>query len=336
MQKIGIFQYYFALAKTLNMRRLTNLLLVESGFLLSRIFRKVILVGNPWAASIEPTTSCNLRCIECPTGKQSLARPQGNMSVDIFKKVIDKLSPDLIYLTLYFQGEPMLNPHFSEIIKIARQRRIFVYTSTNGHFLNDKNVDQIIKSGLSHLVISVDGLDQETYEKYRVKGDLQTVKDGIERLLAAKKISKSKWPFIEIQFLVMRHNEHQLKQMKEFARKAGVDKLTFKSAQVYSFRDENSIVPTIKEKSRYRQLPDGSWVIVKKLRNRCHRIWSSLVVTWDGKVVPCCYDKDGDYKTGNLITDPLMEIWKNHAYSEFRNRVLKDRADTDICRNCGE
>lgn len=311
-------------------------MLVESGFLLSRIFRKVIVAGKPWAASIEPTTSCNLRCIECPTGMQSLVRSKGNMSTGVFKEILDKLSPDLIYLTLYFQGEPMLNPHFSEMIFLARSRNIFVSTSTNGHFLNERNVNLIIKSGLNHLIISMDGLDQETYEKYRVKGNLQTVKAGIERLVAAKKILKSKSPLIEIQFLILRHNEHQLEQMKVFARNAGVDKLSFKSAQVYNFRDENSIIPTIKEKSRYRQLPDGSWVIAKKFRNRCPRIWSSLVVTWDGKTVPCCYDKDADYQTGNLVTDPLMQIWKNHAYSEFRNRVLSDRADIDICRNCGE
>ncbi len=336
MWKTGRFHYYSLLLETLNWRRFKNLLHVETSYLLSRLFRKVIVIGKPWSASIEPTTLCNLRCPECPTGMQLLTRPKGNMTLEIFTRVLDKLAPDLIYLTLYFQGEPLLNHHFTEMVKLARSRRIFVATSTNGHYLDDKNVKEIISSGLSHLIISMDGLDQVTYEKYRVKGNLQTVIEGINRLVVAKKAAKSVSPFVELQFLVMSHNEHQIKQMEIFANESGVDKLSFKTAQVYNFDAGSSIIPTLIEKSRYRQLPDGSWVMARKIRNRCHRIWSSLVVTWDGKVVPCCYDKNAEHQTGNLLEESLPAIWKNHIYSSFRSRVLSRRADIGICRNCGE
>jgi radical SAM protein with 4Fe4S-binding SPASM domain len=258
------------------------------------------------------------------------------MTLDVFSKILDKLSPDLIYLTLYFQGEPLLNPDFSKMVQLARKQRIFVATSTNGHFLNDRNVDEIIKSGINHLVISMDGIDQQTYEKYRVKGDLQTVTDGIKRLVMAKKTAKSTTPFIELQFIVMRHNEHQMQQMREFAKQAGVDKLAFKTAQVYNFNSESTIIPALKSKSRYRQTSEGKWIMAKKIRNRCHRIWSSLVITWDGKVVPCCYDKDADHQTGNLLEEPLSEIWKNQQYTSFRRQVLRNRSANEICRNCGE
>jgi len=231
--------YYLALIKSLNLRKVFNFIVVEASYRLSCLFRRPFVFGNPWAASIEPTTSCNLRCPECPTGMQALSRPKGTISIEVFRTILEKLTPDLIYLTLYFQGEPLLNPHFNEMVKLARLRRIFVATSTNGHFLNEKNVDQIIKSGLSHLIISLDGLDQQTYEKYRVKGDFQTVIEGIHRLVAARKGLKSNSPYIELQFIVMRHNEHQMQQMREFAKQAGVDKLTFKTAQVYNFNPEN-------------------------------------------------------------------------------------------------
>ena len=312
------------------------MVLVEVSFLVSRILRKPLLAGNPWSASVEPTTSCNLRCPECPTGMRSLSRAKGHMEVAVFQKILDKLSPDLFYLTLYFQGEPMINPHFPGMVQLARNRNIFVATSTNGHYLDDKNIDLILKSGLKHLIISLDGLDQQTYEKYRVNGDLQVVIDGIRRLVAAKRTTHSASPFIELQFLVMRHNEHQMQQMKEFAKQSGVNKLSFKTAQVYNFNAKSTIIPTLKERSRYRQNPDGSWVIAKKVRNRCRRIWSSIVVTWDGKVVPCCYDKNADHQTGNILQDPLSEIWKNQHYSAFRRQVLKNRSEIEICRNCGE
>jgi radical SAM protein with 4Fe4S-binding SPASM domain len=311
-------------------------MLVETSYFLSRIARKPLLLGKPWAVSIEPTTSCNLRCTECPTGMRSLTRRKGNMDFEVYREILNKLSPDLVYLTLYFQGEPLINPNFAKMVQLARDRSIFVATSTNGHYLNAEIVEKIIKSGLNHLIISLDGLDQQTYEKYRVNGDFQTVKDGIERLVAAKKAVRSKTPFVELQFLVMCHNEHHMRQMSEFARQAQVDKLTFKTAQVYNFNAENTIVPTSKEKSRYRQSSDGSWVIAKKVRNRCHRIWSSLVVTWDGIVVPCCYDKNAEHQTGNLLEETVASVWGNQHYYSFRKQVLKNRSEIDICRNCGE
>jgi MoaA/NifB/PqqE/SkfB family radical SAM enzyme len=161
--------FYSVLSESLTIQKVTNLIVVETGFLFSRVFRKVIILGKPWSASIEPTTSCNLRCPECPTGMQSLTRTKGSLDVEVYKTILDKLSSDLIYLTLYFQGEPFLNPHFPEMVKLARNRRIFVATSTNGHYLDDKNVTKIIQSGLSHLIISMDGLDQETYENTGLK-----------------------------------------------------------------------------------------------------------------------------------------------------------------------
>jgi len=169
-----------------------------------------------------------------------------------------------------------------------------------------------------------------------VNGDLQKVTDGIKRLVNAKKALKSSTPFIELQFLVMRHNEHQMKQMREFACKSGVNKLSFKTAQVYNFNSESTIIPALKAKSRYRQLPDGTWVMARKLHNRCHRISGSLVVTWDGMAVPCCYDKNADHRMGNLLEEPLSVIWNNQLYSSFRRRILAKRTDIDICRNCGE
>ena len=313
--------YYLALFKSLNMQRSVNLLLVESSYRISRLLRTPWVAGKPWSASIEPTTSCNLRCPECPTGMQTLTRAKGNLNLDHFNTILGRLAPNLFYLTLYYQGEPMLNPHFSAMVQSARSRRIFVATSTNGHFLNDEKVAEVIKSGLNHLIISLDGMDQETYEKYRVNGNIQTVTEGIQRLVAARKKLKSRTPFIELQFIVMRHNQHQVEQMRMYARQSGVDRVSFKSAQVYNFEAGNIIIPTIMEKSRYRQTPGGSWVISANIRNRCHRIWSSIVITWDGKVVPCCYDKDADHLMGNLLEEPLSAIWKNRQYKIGRAHV---------------
>jgi len=328
--------YIKALVGTLSVQRFTNLLKVEASLIASRMMRKPLVSGLPWSASIEPTTSCNLRCPECPTGMRSLLRPKGSMTLETFEKVLDRLSSRLMYLTLYFQGEPMLNPDFAEMAAMARKRKIFVATSTNGHYLDQTNIDKLLSSGLNYLIVSVDGMDQESYSKYRVGGQLQKVTEGIKLLVAERKRRKLHAPFIEIQFIVMRHNQHQMEPMKAFAKEVGVDRLAFKTAQVYHFDEQNTIISTLKSQSRYVQTPDGWWTMAKKIKNRCRRIWESVVVTWDGKVVPCCYDKDADYTKGDLMADPLEAIWYNERYKNFRQQVLADRKSIEICRNCGE
>lgn len=329
-------RYYFAMLKCFTLRRLWNFVIVEISYLISLITRWVFIAGKPWAASVEPTTSCNLQCTECPTGMQTLTRAKGNMNLEEFSTIINKLAPDLLYLNLYFQGEPLLNPHFAEMIKLARDKKIFVSTSTNGHFLDDTTIEKLLKSDLNHLIISMDGMDQKTYEKYRVNGDLQKVKDGLERLIAAKKKNNTHFPIVELQFLVLKHNQHQMQAMKAFAKTTGIDKLTFKSAQIYNFNNAEGVIPTLKEKSRYRKNADGSWMVTRKISNRCHRLWSSIVITWEGRVVPCCYDKNAEYQSGNLLEESLSAIWKNPGNTIFRKKILNNRSEIEICRNCGE
>lgn len=332
----GRMAYAGSLFKTLTARKLLNLIKIEVGYLLSKIMRKPVMFGLPWAASIEPTNLCNLRCTQCPTGMHTLSRKQGNLPIENFRNLINKLSDHLIHLTLYFQGEPFLHPQFIEMVRIARENRLFVSTSTNGHFLDEKTAQKVVESKLNHLIISADGLDQETYETYRVNGNLQKVLDGITNLVAAKKKARSKLPFIELQFLVMGHNEHQVNEMRNLAKNLEVDRLTFKSAQVYDFGNGNILIPQLDKKSRYRKTEDGNWVLKKKLKNQCHRLWRSLVITWEGNVVPCCYDKDAENGAGNLLEISLKEIWHSVTMKSFRNKVVSNRKAVYICSNCGE
>jgi MoaA/NifB/PqqE/SkfB family radical SAM enzyme len=331
----------FSLLRSLSPGRFINLIQAEGSRVLSGITGRAIVAGLPWAASVEPTTSCNLRCTECPTGQHSLTRAGGSLNPDGFKRLLDRLSPNLFYLTFYFQGEPLMNAALPEMIRIARKRNIFVATSTNAHYLDESMAAKLVDSGLNHLIISLDGLDQKTYATYRVGGNVEAVKNGITHLVEARRKAGRQTPFIELQFIVMRHNEHQLEEVRAFARQTGVDQLSLKSAQVYSpvpdpGSDRDPLIPRNLKYSRYRQLPNGEWVPKQKLRNRCVRLWRSVVVTWDGITVPCCYDKDAGHRTGDLSNLPLTAIWKNESYTAFRKQLLRDRTAVKICRECGE
>ena len=179
------------------------------------LFKRVYIFGFPFTISIEPTNKCNLKCLECPTGNETSKRKTGYIDIDLYKKIIDEVKDYTIYQMLYFQGEPFLHPDIFKLIKYADDNKIITSTSTNGHFLNTENNERIIQSGLKKLIISVDGTTQDTYEKYRVGGKLETVLNGIEDLILIKRKLKSKYPLIIIQFLVFKHNEHQLKETLE-------------------------------------------------------------------------------------------------------------------------
>jgi len=320
----------------LSPRKIWNYLNIRSSYIISILRGNSFHRGMPTSLSIEPTTSCTLSCPECPSGLKQFTRPQGMMDLKDFKNIIHQLKGSLVYLLLYFQGEPLLNPDFFRMIDHAHRQRIYTATSTNAQQLDDEYAHRIVESGLNRLIISMDGTDQEAYEKYRRGGELEKVGRGVRNVVGWKKKLSSSKPYIIIQFLVMKHNEHQIPEMKKLSRELGADKLELKSAQVYNFAEDTSIIPENVKYARYLRGADGKWVLKKPIRNRCFRMWSGAVISWDGRVVPCCFDKDAAHQLGKLDQQPFKEIWQAESYHNLREQILSDRSSIDICRNCSE
>jgi radical SAM protein with 4Fe4S-binding SPASM domain len=314
-------------------KKIWNIVLLKSSFYISILLKKVFHWGNPFALSIEPTTSCNLRCPECPSGLRSLTRPTGMLDIHLYKQIIDQFEPFLTFLILYFQGEPYLNPDFFNLIQYASQRNIYTTTSTNAHFLNDKNAQQTIKSGLDKIIISIDGTDQEVYETYRVGGTYDKVIEGIQNLVYWRNRLNKKNPVIVLQFLVFKSNQHQIPHIKRLSKQLKADRLLLKTAQINNMQKGSSLIPDLPKYSRYKKV-NGQFVVKNMLHYQCWRMWSSCVITWDGKVVPCCFDKDADYVLGDLKKSNFSEIWSNNDVTNFRNIILRSRKEMDMCRNC--
>ena len=255
---------------------------------------------------------------------------------DFYKKTIDELYRDVSYLIFYFQGEPYLNPQFLDMVKYAYDKNIYTATSTNAHYLNDDNSRKTIESGLDRLIISIDGTTQETYEKYRIGGQLEKVIEGTKNIIKWKKQLKSKTPHIIFQFVVFKPNEHQVNDVKELAKKLGVDEVRIKTAQVYDYENGNELIPSNEKYARYSKRENGKYEIKNQLNNHCWRLWHSPVITWDGLVVPCCFDKDAQHRMGDLKTSSFADLWRNQQYQKFRSSVLHSRKEVDICKNCTE
>jgi radical SAM protein with 4Fe4S-binding SPASM domain len=322
--------------KTITAKRLINALLVYTGYYFSRFFKSAKPWGMPISLSIEPTTACNLGCPECPSGLKQFSRDTGNLKAENFNRWLNQLSPTLSYLNFYFQGEPFIHNDILQFISKASQVGIYTSTSTNAHFITEKRATEIVQSGLDRILISIDGTTQEVYEQYRVHGSLQKVLDGTKHLVEARKNLNSKTPHIIFQFLVVRPNEHQIEEAKQLANEYKVDEIRFKTAQVYDYENGNPLIPTIEKYSRYKRLSNGKFIVKSSLDNHCWRMWSGAVVTWDGKVVPCCFDKDATHEMGNLAKEDFKSIWKGKVYATFRKQLLKGRKEIDICKNCSE
>ncbi len=326
----------FAFFRLLTWTKVWNIFLLGTSFQISRILKRPIVWGKPTTLSIEPTTSCNLRCPECPSGLRSFTRPTGMLQTELFQSVIHQVKDHLTWLHLYFQGEPFLHPQFLDLVSFAHSQGIFTSTSTNAHYLDEKRVDNLLKSGLRQLIVSMDGITQEVYEQYRVGGKLEKVEQGLRLLLQKRKESGQKFPRVVLQFLVTGQNEHQIPALKKWVKELGVDELQLKTTQIYDFENGSELIPSDLGYSRY--VPDGKgkWKLKKKTENKCWRMWQGAVVTWDGKVVPCCFDKDAQHVMGNFSSETMDQIWKSAPYQAFRGQLLKDRTQIEICKNCTE
>lgn len=325
------------LLSKLTFRRAFNATKVLCSYYISKWTKKPVQWGFPISISFEPTTSCNLRCPECPSGLRAFTRPTGMLQKDFFRDTIDQLAPDLFYLVFYFQGEPYLNPAFLDMVKYASDKGIYTATSTNAHYLTDANAKKTVESGLDRLIISIDGTTQDTYQSYRVGGKLNKVLEGARNIVKWKKEMNSKTPFVFFQFLVVKHNEHQIEEIKQLAKEIGVDEVRFKTAQVYDYEnDPNNLIPTNEKYSRYRKNSNGEYEFKNNLHNHCWRLWHATVISWDGLVVPCCFDKDAQHTLGDLKGKKFSEIWHNEQYVNFRRQILQSRKNIDICANCSE
>jgi radical SAM protein with 4Fe4S-binding SPASM domain len=323
-----------------NYKQIINLIKLVYGLGLSLITRRPFTWGNPIIAHIEPTSLCNLKCPLCPAGVGSVSRKKSRLDFKQFKIIIDKLPTTIRMLLLWNQGEPFLVKDLPKMIKYAKNHDIYTVTSTNGHFFRKEEfVEEIVKSGIDEIIISLDGADQEVYEKYRIGGRLDWVFEGIKNIAEMKNHLKLSQPLLHIQFLLMQHNIHQQEDMIEIGKKLGADRFSFKTIQVSDFENGEDYLPENPIYTRYETNTEDGKHITKKRKifsNECLRLWYSFVINCDGRVSPCCFDKDGDYALGNLIEDSFESIWYGEKFQKFRQSLLKNRYGFHMCSDCTE
>ena len=297
-------------------KKLLNCIGVEAQLRLGR--RKVW--GAPFEWEIDTTNICQLKCPLCHTGLGTIHRDKGIMHYDVFTKTIDQIKGYCAWLTLYSWGEPFLNRRIHEFVAYAHQNKIATIISTNlNKPLTPEMAENIIKSGLDVMIISLDGVTQEVYETYRVGGRLERVLANIRLLVQKKKELGYAMPHLEWQFIVMRQNEHQMEDSRRLAAELGVDSIVFKKVDFPHGEDD----PKVAEQWLPREHPgylrgDPFYKPYHEDGERCWRLWRSAVVNWDGGLAPCCYltDKSDDF--GDVNTSTVADIRNNSNYLTAR------------------
>lgn len=312
-------------------------------YTLSKEFGKSGIVPVlPFSLMIEPTNACNLRCPTCPTGSGKMERPKRTMNPTEFKAVIDQVRGYIKDIVLWNYGEPFLNRDLLSMIKYATSAGMHVMTSTNGQFFNSKEFClEVVQSGLQHLIICLDGGDQETISKFRRNANFSEIVKGFRLINEAKKGLGLKTPRIELQFILMKHNEQQRSYIKELAKQMEVDVFSEKTVGINGNDSEfqdlcKELLPNDLSKSHYYLKQDGKFALKGKIQNNCSWVYERVVINSDGAVVPCCYDLHSEHIMGNIFKESLKDIWKNKKYQSFRVQICKDRKSIAICNTCSE
>lgn len=327
------FADFLRLTRRLTPQRILNYGLIYAGLWLSKLTGKVRVFGMPFAVSAEVASVCNLRCPECMVGQGKTNRSRKQMDPPLFREILEHHRRHSFYTNLYFQGEPFLNPALPQIISDASSLGYYTSVSTNGHFLTEDRCREVISAGLDRLIVSLDGLDQDTYAFYRVGGNWQKVVDGIAVMARIRKEMGAKHPLIVTQFLVNRKNEGQITDFIAFARKQGADVAELKTMQVYEESGAEKFLPENQQFNRYNKSGKRQSAFKKRSNRPCFRLWSHAVYTADGLLVPCCFDKVPHFPMGNIKGgDP----WSSPSMNAFREKVMKQPEEIGICSNCGQ
>ena len=314
--------------------RCINTVKCYGNYALSR-FGLVRFTHMPTFVSVEPASVCQLRCPECPVGmkhgsKGGQKKEDPYMRRSVWVKVLEEIKPYAHTVQFYFQGEPLLHKELNRMIYEANKYGLYTIVSTNAQAMTEELAMDLVGAGLDRIIISMDGLTDESYQAYRIGGSLEQCKKAIRYLREAKKNLESSIR-IEIQCLRLKTNEQEWKAFKQQYKSLGADRLVFKTAQLYNYAEGHPLMPSDPRYSRYCKGEDGLFRR-KSLRRGCFRVWSGVVVTTTGEVLPCCYDKNHSYSYGNIMDTPLAELFSNEKARAFR--MAAEQEKPQICQEC--
>jgi MoaA/NifB/PqqE/SkfB family radical SAM enzyme len=287
----------------------------------------------PVHIAIEPTNGCNAKCPVCETGKNEMLRRKGMLDKQAYEIFIDRVAKHTNSLLFYFMGEPFLNKHAYEMIRYTREKGIYVETCTNGDFVDARGV---IFSDINKISFQLGGMTDETHKRYRVDSSLTKAHKNLHELIEERRKNPESNVQIEVGFIVMRHNEHEVPAFLKWAREIGVDVANVVDPCVRNMLEGYAYLPKDRKYWFYDEKAFEQGLLKPKVlpQNECQWIWNSMQINWNGDAVPCCRDPNGKHVLGNVFQDGIMRVFNGKKARDFRRRILTEQGKVDICQLC--
>lgn len=290
-------------------------------------------MGFPAVIQIEPTNMCNLKCPLCPAGEDAPGQKHGFMTVETFQKILEELGDVLIAAYLYSWGEPFLNRQIFHMIEACTTHNILTLIPTNGHFI--QTLDEalaVVDSGLTAIIIALDGSTQKIYTSYRKGGDIEKVKLCASLIEKAKSMRNSSFPYSCIRTVITRNNQDDLQNIEKLARDLGVNMFSTKTVGMRthdeSFRDYEP------EEAAHRRFEYENGMRRKKPQIQCVYPFRQPLIKWDGTVVGCEFDFKFESSFGKIGERTFSEIWNSPPARRLRRRIRKGANDSFCERHC--
>lgn len=308
----------------------------ESRSLIDRESERVPLY--PPTVTVELTNTCNLKCPLCPTGNRSSKRQQGNIDFSSFRKIVDEIAPGTTSLGLHSYGEAILHKDFVKIVSYAGGKGLYTFVDANLNSITTyEKAKKLIDSGIDEIKVSLDGVDQESYSKYRINGSFDTVINAVRWLIEERDKNRGHRPTIKLQFLVMRHNEHLIEEFKELAHAMGVAYSLgsiWIDLQASDITEQRQFLPENKEFSFYRFDKNNNPTLKEGELNYCTHPLRQMLIFWDGTVGFCCMDQRFQVLLGNVLDDGVLKIWNGKKMANMRRRLVDDIHSIPCCKRC--
>ncbi len=328
--------YWLSTLPHITPKKLLNAIHVEFEYLL----RREKCFSLPYVMLLDPINTCQLRCPLCATGQRQNGRPKGIMGFETFQKIIDEIGDYLFLINISGWGEPFLNLQVLKFVNYAHQKNINTLISTNfSHQFDQEKMEEIIRSGLGILVVSLDGITPEVYSRYRVGGNFRQVIQNIKLLAKTKKRLHAKNPIIQWQFLVNKYNEHEIPKLKSFAENLGADSLVLEQTLIVFGQNKHDFLRLsdwIPRDKKYR--PNDFVSTSNRSKNNpgaCWWLWHDFGLSHDGGLYACCFNNLPQHDFGNILQNSFKEIWNNQHYTSARAlfRGKKGLVKT-VCHAC--
>jgi radical SAM protein with 4Fe4S-binding SPASM domain len=300
---------------------------------LSLVSRLPFSLVYPPVFMIEPTNACNGLCPLCPIGARIDTRRKGHLRYENFVLLVDEIEDFAKVIIMNFAGEPLLNPEIGKLAAYAESKGIHTVIGTNGTL--DKS-EELVASGVSEILFSLDGATEESYRKYRTYRDgtgYDKVVDNLRKIVEKKRDLGVDKPDIILQFIVFKHNEHEIGKIIDLAKEIGVDGIDFKPVCINDFFESslNELIEKFQPIEWKGHRHKGGSSILKP--PWCSFSFHETEILWNGDVTTCCYDYDGDCVVGNVFSDGgFKKIWKGKKYKDIRRRIVKQ--ELAICKTC--